>query len=300
MSIFDIVLLLALSAIWGASFIFVRYLAPLIGPFATADVRMLVAGVCLVIFFAAIRFRPEWRKNWKPFLVIGLLNSAVPFLLYSAAALVLPASLEAIFNSMSPMFGAIFAALWLGEPLSVRKVAGLTLGVAGVVMASSLSGIITSVTAVAAILGCLLAPACYGLAGAYIKKKASGVKPMAVAGGSQLFGGIALLPFLLVSPPPPSAVNGTIVAIAVVFAVVCSGVAYLIYYRLIADVGPTKALTVTFLIPVFAMLWGTLFLHETVTASMVAGAAVILLGTFLVAAPARRAAEKALRPGSLG
>jgi drug/metabolite transporter (DMT)-like permease len=187
--------------------------------------------------------------------------------------------------------GAIFAALWLGEPLSVRKVAGLALGLAGIVMASSLGGIITSVTAVAAILGCIFAPACYGLAGAYIKKKASGVKPMAVAGGSQLFGGIVLLPFLLVSPPLPSVMNGTIVAIALVFAVLCSGVAYLIYYRLIADVGPTKALTVTFLIPVFAMLWGTLFLHETVTASMVAGAVVILLGTFLVAAPARRAAR---------
>ncbi|MBE3064223.1 MAG: DMT family transporter [Spirochaetes bacterium] len=100
-------LLLALSAIWGSSFIFMRHLAPLIGPVATADMRMFLAGVFLALFFLVTRFRPGWRQNWKHFLLIGLLNSAIPFVLYSAAALYLPASMEAIFNSMSPMFGAI-------------------------------------------------------------------------------------------------------------------------------------------------------------------------------------------------
>jgi len=284
----DILLLLVLSAIWGSSFIFMRYLAPLIGPIATADMRMFIAGVCLVIFFAVTRFSPQWRKNWKHFLVIGLLNSAVPFVLYSVAALYLPASMEAIFNSMSPMFGAIFAALWLGEILTARKVVGLVLGIAGVVVTSSLGTVTVSLATVLAIAACLLAPACYGLAGAYIKKRASAVPSRAIAGGSQLLGGIALMPFLLVSPPPLSALNATVVLLVLAFAVLCSAVAYLIYYKLIADVGPTKALTVTFLIPIFAMLWGFLFLHEGVTVSMAAGAAIILVGTFLVAAPGRK------------
>jgi drug/metabolite transporter (DMT)-like permease len=288
MPVMDIILLLILSAIWGSSFIFMRYLAPLIGPIATADMRMFIAGVCLVVFFAIIRFSPQWRKNWKHFLVIGLLNSAVPFVLYSVAALYLPASMEAIFNSLSPMFGAIFAALWLGETLTARKLIGLVMGIAGVAVMSSLGSVTASVSTALAIAACLLAPACYGLAGAYIKKRASAVPPRAIAGGSQLLGGIALMPFLFLDPPPLAAISLPLVLLVLAFAVLCSAVAYLIYYRLIADVGPTKALTVTFLIPVFAMLWGAMFLGEGVTASIVAGAAIILVGTFLVAAPRRR------------
>lgn len=281
----DVLLLLALSAIWGSSFIFMRHLAPLIGPVATADMRMLLAGIFLALFFLVTRFRPGWRKNWKHFLLIGLLNSAIPFVLYSAAALYLPASMGAIFNSTSPMFGAVFGAIWLGERLTVAKVAGLLLGVGGVIVMSSLGRLPGGLATALAILACLIAPMCYGLAGVYIKRKASDVKPMAIAGGSQLLGGLALMPFVFIAPPAASAVTPRVALIVVVFALLCSAVAYVIYYRLIADVGPTKALTVTFLIPVFAMLWGLLFLGETVTWSMGLGAAVILAGTFLVTAP---------------
>jgi drug/metabolite transporter (DMT)-like permease len=284
MATVDVVLLLLLSGIWGSSFIFMRYLAPIIGPVATADARMLLAGVALVLFFLATRFKPEWRKNAKHFLFIGLLNSAIPFVLYSVAALVLPAAMEAIFNSMSPMFGAVFAALWMNEKLTARKIAGLALGVGGVVTMSSLGGLRFDVQTILAVAACVLAPMCYGLAGVYIRTRASGARPMAIAGGSQLFGGLALLPFVAVFPPAASSIDVRIAIIVLVFALVCSGVAYLIYYKLIADIGPTKALTVTFLIPVFAMLWGLVLLREAVTLSMIVGAAIILVGTYLVAA----------------
>jgi len=280
----DVLLLLVLSGIWGSSFIFIRYLAPIIGPVATADARMLLAGVALVLFFLLTRFKPEWKKNARHFLVIGLLNSAIPFVLYSVAALVLPAAMEAIFNSMSPMFGAIFAALWMNEKLTPRKIAGLLLGVGGVVTMSSLGGLTLDTGTVLAVAACILAPMCYGLAGVYIRTRASGVRPMAIAGGSQLLGGLALLPFVALFPPSASAIDTRVALIVIAFALLCSAVAYLIYYKLIADIGPTKALTVTFLIPVFAMLWGLLFLRETVSWSMILGAAIILVGTFLVAA----------------
>ena len=280
----DVLLLLVLSGIWGSSFIFIRYLAPIIGPVATADARMLLAGVALVLFFLLTRFKPGWKKNARHFLVIGLLNSAIPFVLYSVAALVLPAAMEAIFNSMSPMFGAIFAALWMNEKLTPRKIAGLLLGVGGVVTMSSLGGLKLDTGTVLAVAACILAPMCYGLAGVYIRTRASGVRPMAIAGGSQLLGGLALLPFVALFPPAASAIDTRVALIVVAFALLCSAVAYLIYYKLIADIGPTKALTVTFLIPVFAMLWGLLFLRETVSWSMILGAAIILVGTFLVAA----------------
>jgi drug/metabolite transporter (DMT)-like permease len=284
MATIDLVLLLALSAIWGSSFIFMRYLAPIIGPVATADARMLLAGVALVLFFLATRFKPEWKKNSRHFLVIGLLNSAIPFVLYSVASLVLPAAMEAIFNSMSPMFGAVFAALWMNEKLTARKIVGLILGVGGVVTMSSLGGLRFDLETWLAVIACVLAPMCYGLAGVYIRTRAFGAKPMAIAGGSQLFGGLALLPFVAIFPPAASTVDARIALIVIVFALACSGVAYLIYYKLIADIGPTKALTVTFLIPVFAMLWGLVLLHEAVTWSMIIGAAIILVGTYLVAA----------------
>ncbi|MGO9412667.1 MAG: DMT family transporter [Spirochaetia bacterium] len=290
MATIDILLLLALSAIWGSSFIFMSFLAPIIGPVATADMRMFFAGVVLALFFAITGFSAGWRKYTKHFLVIGLLNSAIPFLLYSVAALVLPPSMEAIFNSMSPMFGAVFAAIWLAERLTFRKIAGLLLGIAGVVAMSSLSNLPHSPTTVFAIIGCLFAPLCYGLAGVYIKRNASGVKPMAIAGGSQLFGGLALMPFLLVSAPQMAVISPRVALVTVAFAVLCSAVAYVIYYRLIADIGPTKALTVTFLIPIFAMLWQALILRETTTWSMLLGAAVILAGTYLVTAPQGRRA----------
>jgi drug/metabolite transporter (DMT)-like permease len=284
MATVDVLLLLALSAIWGSSFIFIRYLAPIIGPLATADARMLFAGVALVLFFLLTRFKPEWRKNGRHFLVIGLLNSAIPFVLYSVAALALPAAMEAIFNSMSPMFGAIFAALWMDEKLTPRKIAGLLLGLAGVVVMSSLGGLSLDAKTVLAVAACVLAPMCYGLAGVYIRTRASHVRPMAVAGGSQLLGGFALLPFVAIAPPPLAAIDARVALIVVAFALLCSAVAYIMYYKLIADIGPTKALTVTFLIPVFAMAWGLLFLNETITWSMILGAVIILVGTFLVAA----------------
>jgi drug/metabolite transporter (DMT)-like permease len=279
----DVLLLGALSAIWGGSFIFMRYLAPLVGPVATADARMLIAGVALVAAFAVARYDAGWRRNARHFLLLGVLNSAVPFVLYSAAALVLPASLEAIFNALSPMFGAVFAALWLGEPLTVRKGAGLILGMAGVVFTSRFSGVELTPTTGLAMAGCLLAPACYGLSGVYLKKRASGAPSLAIAGGSQLLGGLVLLPLLFVVPPGPAPLDLRIALVAVAFALLCNALGYVIYYRLMAKVGPTRALTVTFLVPVFAMAWGWLFLGEPVTLGMVSGAAVILSGTWLVA-----------------
>jgi len=247
---------------------------------------MLIAGVALVLFFFAARIPAGWRKNIRQFLVIGLLNSAVPFLLYSAAALVLPAAMEAIFNSLSPMFGAVFAAVWLGEKLTVRKGAGLLLGVAGVVTMSSLGGLHLDVRTVLAVAACLFAPLCYGLAGVYIRTHASGIRPIAVAGGSQLLGGLAVLPFVAVAPPA-AILDARVALLVTAFALLCSAVAYVIYYKLIADVGPTRALTVTFLIPVFAMGWGLLFLREPISWSMILGAGVILVGTYLVAGKAR-------------
>jgi drug/metabolite transporter (DMT)-like permease len=281
MDTLQIFLLIALSAIWGGSFMFMRYLAPLLGPFMTADMRIFIAGGFLVLLFAILGFRLDWKANWKRFLIIGLVNSGIPFLLYSFAALYLPASVEAIFNSTAPMFGAVFSSIWLGETLGMKKIIGLVLGIGGVLIVSSLGPVPFSSMALLSMLACLLATVCYGLAGVYIKKRATDIKSKAIAAGSQLSAGIILFP-LVVAFPPTTAASLPTVAVLVVFALLCSALAYLIYYKLLAEIGPTKALTVTFLIPVFGMLWGFLFLNEAISLPMLGGAAIILTGTWLI------------------
>jgi drug/metabolite transporter (DMT)-like permease len=282
MPLIDALLLLALSAIWGASFMFMRYLAPLLGPLGTADMRILIAGAVLVACFSVAGFKLKWGERWRRYLAIGLLNSALPFALYSYAALSLPSSVEAVLNALSPCFGAIFAAIWLGESLGGRKVLGLAIGLAGVGIVSGIGRSQAGSGTLPAALACVAATACYGLAGVYIKKRAKDIEPRAMAAGSQFLGGLFLLPGLL--PFPPAAIlQPRVAAITLVFAILCSAIAYLIYYRLIADVGPTKALTVTFLIPVFSFLWGGLFLGERIDPVMLGGSALILGGTYLVA-----------------
>jgi drug/metabolite transporter (DMT)-like permease len=289
MDALNLMLLIALSAIWGGSFIFMRHLSPILGAFITADMRLLIAGLFLVGILSALGVRLHFKKHWRHYLVIGIVNSGIPFLLYSFAALHIPASISVIVNSMAPLFVAIFSVFWLDEKLSIIKVSGLLLGTGGVVLIASTGAVLTSVTAILAVLACVGAACCYGLAGIYIKKHASHIKPRLVAAGSQAMVGAVMLPLAFAFPPTQVVTVWTAVLLFI-FAILCSAVAYLIFYRLLSSVGPTKTLTVTFLMPAFGMLWGRLFLHETITLMMIAGTIVILLGTFLVSF------EKSLRP----
>ena len=288
------VLLLVLSAIWGGSFMFMRYLSPIVGPVLTADMRMLVAGLFLLAVFAATGFRLGWRRNWKRFIVIGMVNSGLPFLLFSFAALYVPASVESVLNALSPLFAAVFSAIWLGEPLTARKVAGLVIGASGVAAIATFGSLPASPMLLPSILACVLATACYGLGGVYIKKRAADMAPKAMAAGSQFAAGLIVLP-LAVAFPPARMPGPTALAALVAFAILCSAVAYLIYYKLMSELDPTKALTVTFLVPVFGMLWGSLILGEGISLVMVGGSALVLAGTSLVALKGGRRVSSAGR-----
>ncbi len=277
----DYARLVALGAIWGASFMFQRIVAPELGAVVTAESRVLIAGLALALWFRLTGFDPQWRLHWKPYLVIGVNNSALPFVLLAFGALHLPASLLSILNASAPIFGAVFGALWLGERFSRRRVLGFAAGLAGVALVSrpglgEVSPLFGWAIA-AAIAACL----CYGLTGIIVKRFAAGTPSRGIAVGSQLAAALVLAPLLPFAAPaaPPSAF---VVAIALVLALLCGAVAYVLYFRLIADVGATRALTVTYLVPVFGILWGALFLGETITASMAAGGALILAGVVLV------------------
>lgn len=284
MSLRDWIRLLSLAAIWGGSFVFLRIVAPPLGPLVTADLRVLIAWVALQIYFCATGFDIQLRQFWKQYLVIGIFNAALPFFLFAFAALHIPASYSAILNATSPFFGALFSTLWLGEKMTRQKAAGFVLGIVGVALVTRMGTGTLGTPALWAMAACLGAALCYGIAGTYAKAFASAAKPPAIAGTSQLFAGLLLLPLTPLAPPP-GPVTLYVALNMLAFALLCSGVAFLLYYRLIADVGPTKALTVTFLMPAFTMLWAALFLGEAVTVLMIVGCGLILCGTGLVVVP---------------
>jgi drug/metabolite transporter (DMT)-like permease len=249
-----------------------------VGPVLTAELRTLVAGIALAAYFAFVGFSPQWRRFGRHYVLMGILTSGLPFLLWAYAALSLTAGLMAVLNATSPMWGAIWSAVLLRERVTARGMVGLVIGIAGVALVTQPQGGTSSLPAVAAALG---AAFCYGLAGAYMKRWAGGVPSRGMAVGTQISAGVLLIPFLAVWPPyaaPTPLVAASIVALGLL----CGAVAYLLYFRLISDIGATGALTVTYLIPVFGVLWGAIFLGETLSLGMIAGAALVVLGTVFV------------------
>lgn len=272
----DAARLVALAAIWGASFLFMRIAAPAIGPLATAELRMLIAAVALAVYFALGGFHTEWQRWWRYYLLIGLLNSAAPFLLYGYSALELSVGLMAVINATSPMWGALLSAVLLRDRLSLPRVAGLALGIAGVALVSGAQAS-RAWLAIAAALG---AAFCYGLTGAVLRRWARETSARGMALGTQVLGALVLLPPLVIAPPPMPGV--AVVSSMLALGLVCGALAYILYFRLIADIGATGALTVTYLIPLFGVVWGALFLGEPLTLRMAGGALTVIAGTVLV------------------
>ena len=284
MSTKNSLLLILLSAIWGGSFIFMRVLAPVFGAVGTANIRLLIGAIFLLTIYRLIRYQIHWKRDWKLFLVIGIINSALPFTFFSFAALHIPASISVVINSMTPMFGALFEKIILKGSLTINKLMGLVIGTIGVIIISGSKTLSGTPKSYVAIFACLAATFCYGLSGALVKKYGKQVEAKAMAGGSQLFAGFVLLPFLATSGFS-TPVTYDIILTVIVFGVLCSAIAYLIYYHLINTAGPTIALSVTFLMPVFGILWSKIILNEVITGQMILGAFIILIGIYLIIKP---------------
>jgi drug/metabolite transporter (DMT)-like permease len=272
--------LLALSAIWGASFLFMRMGAPVLGPTLLIGCRVLFAALFLAVVGAALRKPLDVQHNGLHYLVLGLFNSALPFLLFAFAARTLSASLLSILNATAPIWGAVIGALWTRTALSARSVLGLALGVAGVALLVGFDPSTWRAGAPLAIALALAAALSYGIATNYAKS-ARKVEPFANAHGSMWAATLLIAPALPFTPPP--AMPSLTIALAVLaLGVVCSGIAYLLYFRLIADIGAASALTVTFLVPVFGVLWGHVILGEPLGWNTLLGALVVIVGTALV------------------
>lgn len=279
----SLIRLVTLSAIWGASFIFMRVAVPVLGPVVLIEARLLLAAGLLFSVGIILKQRLKLGQHWRHYLVLGLFNSALPFLLFAFAAKTLSASLLSILNATAPIWGAVIGAVWSRAPLRGKTALGLVLGVAGVGLLVGFDRVTLQPGAGWAIVAALAAAFCYGIASNYAKSApaASSHDPYANAHGS-MWAAVLLLapavPFFPAAATPAPGVLGAVLALGVF----CTGLAYLLYFRLVADLGAASALTVTFLIPVFGILWGHLFLGEAIGWHTLAGAMVVLLGTALV------------------
>ncbi len=277
----DTAALLALGALWGGSFLFIRVAVPSLGPLLLMELRVGIASLALVLFAAALGRRPKLRARWRQFLLIGTLNAAIPFTLIAAAEIHLTASLAAILNSTTVMFAAVAAAVWSRDPLTARKVVGIVLGVIGVAVLVGWDPVELDGAVLLSVGAMLAASLSYGISAVYVKRTFVGVPPLGMAIGQLTGATVVLFPFAALSVPgesPPPAATASVLALALL----STALAYLFYFRLITNVGPTSTVTVTLLVPVFGLLFGVLFLDEPFGPGTLAGLGIVLGSVVLV------------------
>jgi drug/metabolite transporter (DMT)-like permease len=287
----DILDLVLLAALWGGSFLFTRMAVHGFGPVALIELRTGIAALFLLPLLWWRDGLRDYIANAGAITLVGVTNSALPFALFAYAMLSMTAGFASILNAASPLFGALIGFLWLRQRLTPGQIIGLVTGFLGVALLTWHNAGLQGSGAALALSAALIGTISYGFAANYTTRRLAGVNTLAVATGSQAGAALAMLPLSLWWWPsqPPSATAWLAVS---TLGVACSGLAYILYFRLIANVGPTRAIAVTFLIPVFGMLFGVSILGETVTAGMLAGAVVILVGTalatgLLIVAPMR-------------
>lgn len=273
----DVAALVLLGAIWGGAFPLLRIASPAFGAIPLSFVRIAVAAVVLVAMAGGLA---KLRGRAGLLFLLGLVNTAIPFTLFAFATLSITAGLAALLNATTPMFGALIAFAWLGERLTVARVLGILVGFAGVgTIVWDAAGAHGEGAALGIAAG-LAASALYGFAANFAKRKFDALDAASIAAGSVLGAALVLAPLAALEWPAelPGAAEWMA---AVALGLVCTAAAYLIYFRLVRNVGPARAVTVTFLIPVFGIFWGAIFLGEPVTARLVGSCALVLLGTAL-------------------
>jgi drug/metabolite transporter (DMT)-like permease len=295
MSPANLIQLLVLAALWGASFLFIRVAVP---DFGVAPLMALRVGIGAAFLVAMLLARRPLRESMTtlrtrawPLLVVGVLNSAMPFCLFAYAELTLSAGVTSVINATTPLFGALIAFLWLKDRLTTLRSVGMAIGFAGVLIlvwnqiATPSAGRADAaaslpVQGLLAAAAALAAAALYGVAGNFTKKYLTGVDSLTIATGSMLGATLVLAPIAFATWPA-APVSATAWQAVLALGIGCTGIAYLMFFHLMVVAGPARAMTVTFVIPIFGILWGALFLHEPVSATMIAGCAVVLIGTAL-------------------
>lgn len=261
-----------LGAIWGASFMFMRVAAPEFGSAPLVEMRLgLGAAVLLPLLWKARASFP--LAMWPKLALIGAINSAVPFALFAWAAQQAPAGVGAITNAMAVLFTALVGFLFFGEKIGARRATALLAGFAGVVVLAS--GRTAGASIGGAVLAGCSAAFLYGVGAHLVKRHLVGLPPVAVAAATLVCAALLMLPFA-VANWPQQAISPRAWFSAGMLGVLCTGIAYALYYRLIKRIGAGRAVTVTYLVPLFAVAWAWGLLGETPTLTMAISGALIL------------------------
>lgn len=281
--------LLLLSSLWGASFLFMRVAAPVLGAFSTAFFRVLLGALGLAAILALLRVRWDFRGKGRTALLVGVISSGIPFAMFCIAAQFLPAGYSAMFNAATPLLGVLIGAGFFHEAMTRDRLIGVSLGLAGVAVLVQTGPVAMDRQLLAGALACLVASSCYGLSGFVIRERITargGLDSRLLAVGTQVGATLALLPPMLVevgSMPSLAAWRDLEAWWAMLaLGLVCTSLAYLLFFRLLEDLGPVKPLTVTMLVPPFGVLWGALFLDERVTLAHLAGGLLIAVALWLI------------------
>ena len=291
----DTLYLLGLAAIWGASFLFMRIIAPEIGTLPTAFFRVSIAAAGLLVMLAAMRVKWDFQGKFWTVLLLGVINSGIPATMYSVAAQVLPAGYSAIFNATTPLMGVLIGGLFFSERLTFSKIAGVCLGLMGVAVLTRAGPMAFDLPLLMGALACLLATTCYGFAGFLARRwldQRGGLDSRLAALGSMLGASLFLLPLFAVSAvyQPPASWGGWRVWVSLLgLGLVCTALAYVLYFRLLTAIGPVRSMTTTFLIPPFGVLWGALLLDEPLSMAHLYGGVLIAGALWLVLRVGRRA-----------
>ena len=297
--------LLLLSSIWGASFMFMRIAAPQLGVFSTAFFRVLLGGLGLAAILMALRVRWDFRGKWWRSLLIGTVSSGIPFAMFCIAAQFLPAGYSAMFNSATPLLGVVIGASFFHEAMTRDRLIGVLLGLCGVAVLLQTGPVAMNRELLFGALACLAASACYGFQGFLVRDWISvkgGLDSRLLAVGTQIGATLMLAPLMLGEVWSMASFEAwrdiEVWWAMLALGLVCTSLAYLLFFRLMEDLGPVKPLTVTMLVPPFGVLWGALFLDEKVTWAHLAGGVLIAgaLWLILFKAPSPRMASAAEKP----
>lgn len=293
MRIADYIRLIVLAAIWGASFLFMRIASPEFGAINTAFLRVLFGLLGLAVIIFVLKSSYNFEGKFKSSLILGVINSGLPFFMYCLAARWLPAGYSAVLNATTPLMGALIGFAFFSEKLTARKWGGVVLGLVGIMVITTIGESQSTNETLVGVIACLVATGCYGIAGFLTRRWISnngGLDPKVVAFGSQIGATLFLLPFFIWSSTTGPSINwlqGNVWASVVAVGLICTAFAYILYFRLIADIGPLRSLTVTFLIPPFAVLWGYLALGETINEGFIIGTIIVCVSVWLVVSPGK-------------
>ena len=276
----QVIILIFLASLWGASFMFARIAVPEFGPLPLSGIRSLVAALTLLPIMLLKGHGKTFVTHWPHFIVMGLISTALPFTLITYTTQYTSAGFSSILNAMTPILSALVAWSWLKESLSLAAVIGILLSFTGVLVMVFDDSSINSDVSFLPILAGVGAAFFYGLTGNYSRKFLRDLPPITLATACQVFSALCLLPVSYILWPEGNISTNSWIC-AVLLGIFCTSLPFMLYFYLLENVGVARTVIVTYLIPVFAMLWGALFLSESITLKMLAGAAFILTGIAL-------------------